>query len=266
MRITLNLASRPYVELRPLYQRLRLLTLLLAITAAALWWVLRTEHTRAAAAQARVTAIQNSVADVQHQRQRSEAEMRQPANAAVLAQAQFLNNLYLRKAFSWTAVMMDLEQVLPSGVQVMNIDPQVAKDGHVTIRMRVAGPRERAVDLMRNLEHSRRFLQPRLVGEAQQTTAQNGGNLQQVSATGSGVNFDILADYNPLSKRDVSGAKSASGGAASGAHRRGRRTAPKPSAATAPGVTKAGSTALPSRTPVPHTAQPQAAAQPGGVR
>ena len=63
--------------------------------------------------------------------------MRQPQNAAVLAQAQFLNKLFLRKTFSWTAVMMDLETVLPSGVQVMNIDPVVAKDGQVTIRMRV---------------------------------------------------------------------------------------------------------------------------------
>ncbi len=238
MRITLNLASRPYLELRPLYQRLRLLMLLLVITAAALWWVLRTEHARAAAAQARVDAIQNSVTDVQRQRQRSEAEMRQPDNAAALAQAQFLNNLFLHKAFSWTAVMMDLEQVLPTGVQVMNIDPQIAKDGHVTIRMRVAGPRERAVELMRNLEHSRRFLQPRLVGEATQSNAQ-GANLQAVSTAPNGVNFDILADYNPLPERAKgTGTKQegTTGDSGTTPHRRGRRTVPKPSAAatTAP--------------------------------
>ncbi len=242
MRITLNLASRPYVELRPLYQRLRLLMLLLAITGAALWWVLRTERTRAAEAQARVTSIQNSVSDVEHQRQRSEAEMHQPENAAALVQAQFLNNLFLRKAFSWTAVMMDLEQVLPNGVQVINIDPQIAKDGHVTIRLRVAGPREKAVDLVRNLEHSRRFLQPRLVGESTQTTTQNGESLRQVSATGTGVNFDLLADYNPLPERGKSSgaeSKEKSGKAATGAKRHGRRAIPKPSAGTAAGVAQA---------------------------
>ncbi len=53
--------------------------------------------------------------------------MREPQNAAVLSQSQFLNQLFARKAFSWTAVMMDLENVLPSGVQVLNIDPVISQ-------------------------------------------------------------------------------------------------------------------------------------------
>lgn len=231
MRITLNLASRPYLELRPIYQRLRLLMLALAAASCLFWWLLHAEHGRAVQAQARVNAIHSSIAQVQQQRRASEAQMRQPANAAVLEQAQYLNNnLFLRKAFSWTAVMMDLEQVLPSGVQVMNIDPQIAKDGHVTIRMRVAGPRERAVDLMRNLEKSHRFLQPRLVGESAQTNNQVGGNIQQVNAGApAGVNFDILADYNPLPEQPKSKNAAADAKGLTGTHRRLRRTVPKPS-------------------------------------
>ena len=130
--------------------------------------------------------------------------MRQPANAAVLQQSQFLNNLFQRKAFSWTAVMMDLEQVLPSGVQVTAIEPQVAANGDVVIRLRVSGPRDRAVQLVRNLEHSRRFLQPRLSGEATQAretgTQRPGTPASPVAAPGApeGVQFDILANYNPL--------------------------------------------------------------------
>ena len=126
--------------------------------------------------------------------------MRRPDNAATLAQSQFLNSLYLRKAFSWTAVMMDLERVLPAGVQVLNLDPAVAKDGSVTIRLRVAGPRERSVELVRNLEHSRRFRSPRIASETAQNASQNGQvnpNFQAVSVT-NGVNFDVLAEYNPL--------------------------------------------------------------------
>ena len=131
--------------------------------------------------------------------------MRQPKNAAVLAQSQFLNNLFLHKSFSWTAVMMDLEQVLPPNVQVLNIDPVVAKDGSVTIHMRVAGPRDKAVTLVRNLEHSHRFLTPRIVGETAQSQNQNGrpsANFEPVSET-SGVNFDVLAEYNPLQPRET---------------------------------------------------------------
>ena len=95
--------------------------------------------------------------------------MREPQNASVLSQSQFLNQLFARKAFSWTAIMMDLENVLPSGVQVLNIDPVISRDGHVTIHLRVSGQRDRAVDLVRNLEHSRRFLSPRVSSESAET-------------------------------------------------------------------------------------------------
>jgi type IV pilus assembly protein PilN len=205
MRITLNLASRPYVELRPLYQRLRVVALLLVVTGGLFWWVLHSQQQKAAAAQARADTIESAITRTRNEREQAEASMRQPENAAVLAQAHFLNNLFLHKSFSWTAVMMDLEQVLPSGVQVLNIDPVPARDGSVTIHMRVAGPREKAVTLVRNLEHSRRFLSPRIVGETSQSQNQNGRqnpNFEPVSAS-DGVNFEVLAEYNPLQPRET---------------------------------------------------------------
>jgi type IV pilus assembly protein PilN len=241
MRVTLNLASHPYVELRPLYQRLRVVALVLLLTGALFWWVLRTQQQRADAAHARASTIDSAIAQTQTERQQAEASMRQPQNASVLTQAQFLNNLFLHKSFSWTAVMMDLEQVLPDGVQVLNIDPVVAKDGGVTIHMRVAGPRDRAVTLVRNLEHSRRFRAPRIVGETAQNQDRNGQtnpNVQAVSES-NGVNFDVLAEYNPLEARkpkhdaaDVaaSGSKNATLTASAGRTHRGRRVQ-KPTAA-----------------------------------
>ena len=108
------------------------------------------------------------------------------------SQMQHLNGLFQHKAVSWTATMTDLETVLPSGVQVMSIDPIVAPDGHVTIRLRVTGDRGRALDLIRNLEKSRHFASPRLASE----TLATGQGPQNVN-TGD-VNFDILADYRPL--------------------------------------------------------------------
>ena len=80
----------------------------------------------------------------------------------------------------------------------------------MTIRMRVAGPREEAVSLVRNLEHSRRFRTPRIVGETAQAQNPNGRpnpNFEPVNTAG-GVNFDVLAEYNPLEPKADS-AKSA---------------------------------------------------------
>jgi type IV pilus assembly protein PilN len=156
-------------------------------------------------ATAQMDALSTQTNAAQQERIHNEQRMRQPANAAVLDRAHFLNQLFLEKSFSWTAVMMDLENVLPIGVQVTSIEPQPMPSGDVIIRLRVSGERDRAVQLVRNLEHSRRFLQPRLSGEASQAkegNAQRPGQFRQpqfnVPTAPPGVEFDILANYNPL--------------------------------------------------------------------
>jgi type IV pilus assembly protein PilN len=209
MRIQLNLASRPYVELGPLYLRLRILIGVLLLVALPLWLLVSAERQKAAAAQARLDAVQMRIQALQSQKAAFQAEMRQPQNAAVLSQAQFLNQLFANKSFSWTAVMMDLENVLPSGVQVLNIDPVPAKDGKVTIRLRVSGAHDKAVELVRNLEHSRRFLAPRLARETAETGQQNGNRQPEQVSLPSNVNFDLLAEYNPLPEKAESSAAKA---------------------------------------------------------
>jgi type IV pilus assembly protein PilN len=207
MRITLNLASRPFVELRPLYARMRLWMAILAVLALPVWYLMHLEQRHAAEANAHVHQLEANILKLEQQQARFQALMREPQNAAILSQSEFLNRLFQRKAFSWTAIMMDLEDVLPSGVQVMNIDPSTAPDGRVTIRLRVDGPRDHAVDLVRNLEHSRRFLSPRLADEAAATAAggQAAAAAMPVSAS-SDVNFDILAEYNPLPRTTLEAA------------------------------------------------------------
>jgi type IV pilus assembly protein PilN len=211
MRIAINLATRPFVELRPLFLRLRILMGVLAAIAIALGIWAHVLQKRLDRASVQMDSLRNQTIAAQQERLHNEARMRQPANAAVLDRAHFLNTLFLQKSFSWTAVMMDLENVLPTGVQVTSIEPQVTQTGDVIIRLRVAGERDRAVQLVRNLEHSRRFLQPRLSGEsseAKEGNAQRSGQLNQpgqfrqsqmnIPTAPPGVEFDILANYNPL--------------------------------------------------------------------
>ena len=116
-------------------------------------------------------------------------------------QAGALNRLFDEKAFSWTLAMEDLETVLPGGVQVTTLEPVRAKDGHITLHLRVIGPRDLAVDLVRNLEHSKRFLLPRIVGENAETSGGPGEKLEPVSASNR-FDFDLLAEYNPATFGD----------------------------------------------------------------
>jgi type IV pilus assembly protein PilN len=209
MKITLNLASKPYVDVGSIIKRLRILMAIFLLLAVPLWLTLRAERKKAEASTARVEAVENSVQRLQHQQQSYQALMRQPQNAAVLTQSDFLNSLFRRKAFSWTATMTDLETVMPSGVQVLSIEPEVSADGEVAIRLRVSGARDRAIELVRNLEKSRHFAYPRLAGEALATST--GGPNQEVQQISAGiqVNFDILADYRPLSEAEEKSEKGA---------------------------------------------------------
>lgn len=224
MRVTINLATRPYVQLDALFRQLRLAIALLAVLAAGLLVWLHVRSASARTQQAQIEAIQARTAALNAERTRNEARLREPANAAVLRQIEFLNALYQRKSFSWTAVLMDLEEVLPRGLQVTSIDPQIAANGEVNIRMRVSGPRERSVQLIRNLEASHRFIAPRLVGETQQAQEKGGAGVQMAAAYLNGpqssnptalvnsnngaassgpppTDFDIVAGYNPLQPR-----------------------------------------------------------------
>jgi type IV pilus assembly protein PilN len=209
MRISVNLATRPFVELRPLFARLRLAMIVLALLAVGCFFGLRTLRAKAAVATAEMNGLKARTAAYEKERANNEARMRQPENRGVLERSQFLNALFTRKSFSWTAVMMDLERVLPAGVQVTSIEPVISKEGDVSIKLRVVGDRDRAIQLVRNLETSQRFIAPRLGGETSvaddkaAALGRTGGGVRNVSVDngqvfGNGVEFEIFSGYNPL--------------------------------------------------------------------
>jgi type IV pilus assembly protein PilN len=198
MRITLNLSTRPYSDIGPAIKRLRIAIGISAVLALGLGLGVFFLHQKAEAARASEQQVQNRIDAIYKERQGYQVLMRRPANAAVLAQAVALNQLFDEKAFSWTLAMEDLETVLPGGVQVSTLEPVRDKNGLITLHLRVIGPRDHAIDLVKNLEHSKRFLLPRIVGENSESTGGAGERLEPVSAS-SRVNFDLLAEYNPAS-------------------------------------------------------------------
>jgi type IV pilus assembly protein PilN len=211
MRISVNLATRPFVELRPLYARLRLAAIALAVLAVVLGVALHSLSAKKRVAEAQMNSLKAKTMVFQQTRQRNEARMRQPQNMAVLERSQFLNELFARKSFSWTAVMMDLERVLPAGVQVTSIEPATTKSGEVNIRLRVSGERDRAVELVRNLEKSQRFIAPRLAGESAQ--AQEGRSQGSAPLVPGAVEFEIYSGYNPLPEVAEKATKAGTAGA-----------------------------------------------------
>ena len=196
MRITLNLATRPFTDLGPAIKRLRIGMAVLAALCLLFVLGLHLFDSQAAQARAREHSLDSDLARKQAERQRDLDMMRQPGNAQILTQAEFLNERFDEKAFSWTLAMEAMETVLPAGLQVTSIEPQRSKDGHINVQLRVLGPHDRSVDLVRNLEHSRRFLEPRIESESAESSSNANQQLGPVSATNR-FEFELFADYNP---------------------------------------------------------------------
>jgi type IV pilus assembly protein PilN len=197
MRIALNLATRPFADVGPAVKRLRIAMAVLAVVAIGLGLGLRAFHQKAEQARARAHSLDGQIARIAQERQGYVEMMHEPANAQLLDHVEALNRLFDVKSFSWTLAIEDLETVLPGGVQVSTLEPvRDDKLGKITLHLRVIGPRDRAVELVRNLEHSKRFLLPRIVGENAESTGGPGERLEPVSASNR-VDFDVLAEYNP---------------------------------------------------------------------
>lgn len=207
MRVILNLASRPYADFGPAMKRLRYGMGALIGVCLILFLGLHLLHNKAEAARAREHSLDGRLASVTGERQGYVRMMQQPDNAALLQQVGALNEIFDQKAFSWTLAMENLETVLPGGVMVTTLEPVRDKTGEITLHLRVVGPRDLSVDLVRNLEHSRRFAHPRIVGENAEAAA-NGAvqHLEPVSASNR-FDFDILAEYNPPSPEERKAAK-----------------------------------------------------------
>jgi type IV pilus assembly protein PilN len=196
MRVTLNLATRPYADIGPAIKLLRIAMAVLVVIGIGLGVGLHAFHQQAEVARKTEQQVQSQIDVIKQERQGYHELMQQPANAQLLAQAKALNQLIDEKTFSWTLAMEDLETVLPGGVQTTTLDPaRDAKTGIITLKLRVIGPRDRAVDLVQNLEHSKHFLFPNIVSESMES-AGGPGERQEPPSASNRVNFELQAQYN----------------------------------------------------------------------
>lgn len=180
----------------PAIKRLRIGMGVLALLAIAFGIGLHAVHNKAEQARQRERSMDAQIARITQERQGYQDLMNRPDNAQLLKQTDALNRLFDEKAFSWTLAMENLETVLPGGVQVSTLEPTREKDGHILLHLRVVGPRDLSVKLVSNLEHSRRFLQPRIIGETSESNNLPNQRLEPVSSSNR-FTFDLLADYNP---------------------------------------------------------------------
>jgi type IV pilus assembly protein PilN len=218
MRININLASQRYEVAREYKRRMTMLIGALAVIAVVLvgYIVYQRQHSR---------SINRQLADVQQQidaldREESQARaiLNKPGNRVVADQSEFLNELFARKSMSWTHIFTVMEKIVPPDLHVVSMKPEYSKTGDLVLHVMVAtNSRDRAVELVRNMEKSNHFRQSQVVAESVVA------NTSEQSQAG-GIQFDIAAVYVPGAP-DIDESQNA--GTAAGE----KKTAPQPSAA-----------------------------------
>jgi len=187
MRLDINLASQPYEDARQFWMRwgtalaaAAIVTLaLLAITVSG-WFAARRDH-------AKIADLRAEIALRDRKRQQAQEFLNRPENRSTRDQSQVLNELIERKSFSWTRVLEDLEKVMPSRVHLVSIHPELDEANQLKLKMAVAGDsRDRALELERRMEDSRRFSQTYIETEH-----------FVPSSTGDTVEVTIIATYVP---------------------------------------------------------------------
>lgn len=196
MEINVNLATRPFIDLRPILRWLRAGTISLALLSVLVGSVAYVVHQKAENARSRTRGIEQRISELRHERRAYQETLDHSANMRIRREAEGLNEIFDAKSFSWTQAMKDLESVLPTDVQVTAIEPTKAKDGTLTIHIHVLGPREKDVEFLSNLESSSRFLSPRIVGESRDKT-EGGSSQKQSTMSGSKITeFDLFTEYD----------------------------------------------------------------------
>lgn len=179
MRLDLNLATQPYENVRDFLLRWGTGLALAVVFSVALVWLAVSGWRESRAIERDIGLKRQDIARLKQEEQKAQAILNQPQNSGTRARSALLNALIARKAFSWTEAFSDFEKLLPARVQVVSIQPQLDADNQLTITLVVSSDsREKAIELLKNLEDSNHFQHAQLLSEANDQQGKGGTRFQ----------------------------------------------------------------------------------------
>jgi type IV pilus assembly protein PilN len=165
VRFNINLASQPYEDAGQFYRKWIPLLLVLAVLTLGLSAKAISVFSDSRKIDRDISEIDRRLAALEKVRADASAVLAQPQNSGTRDAAQFLNEAFRHKIFSWTQVMSDLEQLVPTGVQVVSIKPKF-EDDQLQFDMEVGSQnRGRVIELVRRMEGSPRFPRAAIASE-----------------------------------------------------------------------------------------------------
>jgi len=192
MRVNVNLASQPYEVAQSYRRQMTLVISGLGILAVLLLGYIfyQRQHSRSIVRQ--TNAVRWQMHNLENEEAQAHAILNKPANRVIADQSDFLNQLFARKSLSWTRVFTEMEKIVPAGLHVVSMKPEYTKSNDLVLHVIVAtDSRDRAVELVRNMEKSTHLRQAEIVAETVTTSSSD------QAAGGGSIQFDIAATYVP---------------------------------------------------------------------
>jgi len=200
MQLNINLASQPYEAARQFRRMIgSVVGVLVVVTVLLLGYILY-QRVQSRSVNQQLALVQQEMDNLDREEMQARILLAKPANREVADQSEFLNELFARKALSWTRLFTEMEKIMPPDLRVVSIKQEYTKAGDLLLHMTVAtDARERAVELVQHMEKSSHFRQPQMVNESVMTNTSD-------QSAGPGNNLiDVAAIYVPGAADEPSG-------------------------------------------------------------
>jgi type IV pilus assembly protein PilN len=181
--IHLNLAARPYRDYRPVYAAvvvMSLLTAFLMLNNVETYY--RYNH------ETRSTRAKIAAVEAQTQREKQNAQiaqnrLQQIDVARLEAQTQFINAKLAERAFSWSALLDQLESILGDDVRLQAVSPSFTEEGPISLSLAFETKKsDGLIETVNAMHADRHFRDPFPSNESQTPT---------------GYSFNITVQYLP---------------------------------------------------------------------
>ncbi len=193
MQLNINLATQPFEDAREFLRRWMTVGICLVLVTLGLAWYTFHNYMQARDLNRQIGEVRQQLQRLDSEEQQARAVLARPENRGTLERSTFLNSVFARKAFSWTSVFSDLEEIMPPGLHVVSIAPSLTESNELNVALVFAGnSRDHAGELVRRMEKMSRFQDVRLISETVpnlETQMQSGGMTE--------VQYTISARYQP---------------------------------------------------------------------
>jgi Tfp pilus assembly protein PilN len=174
MKFPVNLATKPMETHRLFLTVCGTLIALFALPCPWLAWHVYSVRKAAAAFRIQSEASKREIDSLIRQREELTRFFSEPENARLHDRAGFINSIIDAQSLNWTDMFTGLEQVLPGGVRVLNIEPKL-DHGQAAVKLTVGAMTEEAKrNFLSSLEKSGEFSNVELMNVRMAGPAESG--------------------------------------------------------------------------------------------